>query len=37
MKIVINTPNLEAVYENGVLLINYLFQNFIHFTTIINL
>ena len=37
MKIVIFTPNFEAVCENSMLLINYCYQGFINLAALINL
>ena len=37
MKIAIFTPNFEAVYENGILLIHYCYQGFISLASLINL
>ena len=37
MRIELYTNNLEAVFENGQLLINYFYGNFLNIITLINL
>jgi len=37
MKIAIYTPNLEAVYEKGVLFIHYCYENILSLATLINI
>ena len=37
MKLQIYTPNLDLVYENGVVFIHYVYQSFISVITYINL
>ena len=37
MKIVLYTPNLEVVYENSILLINYCYQGFFNLVALMNI
>ena len=37
MEVYLYGPNFEFVYENGLLLINYFYEGFLHLTTLINL
>ena len=37
MEIVLYTPNLEAVYENGVLFIHYCYQGILSLAALINI
>ncbi len=37
MKIVIYTPNLDVVYENSILFINYCYQGLINLAALVNI
>jgi len=37
MKIALYTPNLEVVYENSILFINYCYQGLINLVALINI
>ena len=37
MKIALYTPNLEVVYENSILFINYCYQGLINLAVLVNI
>ena len=37
MKIVIYMPNLDVIYENSILFINYCYQGFINLVALVNI
>ena len=37
MKIALYTPNLEVVYENSILFINYCYQGLINLVALVNI
>jgi hypothetical protein len=37
MKVVLYTPNLDVMYEHGVVLINYCYQGLLHLAALIHI